>query len=492
MSCERYRSSYEFDPADAEKAAREGTLLSMEVEFSRRCNFDCPYCYVPNDQNGRTELTPAEIRDGIHQAKELGARKIIVLGGEPMIYPKIMEKLEFIRSEGMSVELFTNGTGITPDSAKRLAELNVKVVLKMNTRDPKLQDILSGHKGANRIISDAFDALTAAGYPGEGREMGVSTVMCRDNAEELVDLWQWLRDHGIDPYFEMITPQGEAPRHPWLYLEDDRIQQIFDDIREVDRERYGIDWEPQPPLVGNRCLRHMFSCVLTSYGDIFPCVGVNIAVGNIRDQKLRDIIRDSEVIQDLRNYRKTITGPCSKCGRAEECYGCRGAAYQLTGNYLASDPLCWRNLSRRDEIRSLPMPVDEIIPQDAPMRVVDTLVSIGEREAVVELTVRDDSPLLDGGGRLDGAAYLEIMAQSAAAMNGFRARSNGNGSKEGFLLGARKLEILASARVGDTLRVAVHKRARLDSFGIIASTVSRDNEVIARGEIKVWAPETVE
>ena len=236
----------------------------------------------------------------------------------------------------------------------------------------------------------------------------------------------------------------------------------------------------------------MFSCVLTSYGDIFPCVGVNIAVGNIRHQKLRDIIRDSEVVQDLRNYRRTITGPCSKCGKADECYGCRGAAYQLTGNYLASDPLCWRNLDRRNEIRSLPMPVDDIIPQHAPMRLVDTLVSVGEREAVVELTVRDDSPLLTDGGRLDDAAYLEIMAQSTAAMNGFRANGNGNGKKEGFLLGARKLEILDSACVGDTLRVAVHKCARLDGFGIIASTICRENEVIARGEIKVWAPETVE
>jgi len=490
VSCERYRSSYEFDPAEIEEAARTGSLLSMEVEFSRKCNFDCPYCYVPNDQNGRTELTPDEIRDGILQAKDLGARKIIVLGGEPMIYPYIMEMLEFIRSEEMAMELFTNGTGMSAGKAQRLGELGVKVVLKMNTLDPELQDVLSGQKGANKIIRNAFDALAAAGYPGEGKEMGVSTVICKDNADELVDLWQWLRDRKIDPYFEMITPQGEAPRHPWLYLEADCVQEIFDSIREIDRERYGLEWEAQPPLVGNKCLRHLFSCVLTSYGDIFPCVGVNIAVGNIRESRLRDIIRDSEVIQDLRNYRKTITGPCSKCEKLNECYGCRGAAYQLTGNYLASDPLCWRNLDRRNEIRSLPMSVAEIIPQHAPMRLIDTLISVGEREAVVELTIRKGWPLLNGGGLVDEAAYLEIMAQSTAAMNGFR--SNGNGEKKGFLLGARKLEILDSARVGDTLRVAVHKFAKLDSFGIVSSTISREDNVIARGEIKVWAPETVE
>ena len=108
-----------------------------------------------------------------------------------------------------------------------------------------------------------------------------------------------------------------------------------------------------------------------------PCVGVTIPVGNIREEKLRDIIRDSEVIQDLRDYRHTIKGPCHTCEKADHCYGCRGAAYRLTGDYLASDPLCWKNLDRQGEIVCLPLAVADIIPQKPPMRVVDTLVKTG-------------------------------------------------------------------------------------------------------------------
>ena len=87
------------------------------------------------------------------------------------------------------------------------------------------------------------------------------------------------------------------------------------------------------------------------------------AIGNIREQKLGDIISDSEVLEDLRDHRQTIKGPCSSCEKADACYGCRGSAYQLTGDYLASDPLCWRNADRQDEIARLPFPADEIIPQ---------------------------------------------------------------------------------------------------------------------------------
>ena len=49
------------------------------------------------------------------------------------------------------------------------------------------------------------------------------------------------------------------------------------------------------------------------------------------------------LLKDLKDHRNTIKGPCGTCEKADHCYGCRGAAYQMTGDYLASDPLCWRN-----------------------------------------------------------------------------------------------------------------------------------------------------
>jgi radical SAM protein with 4Fe4S-binding SPASM domain len=90
-------------------------------------------------------------------------------------------------------------------------------------------------------------------------------------------------------------------------------------------------------------MRHQVSCVVTARGDVMPCVGVTIALGNIRQQPLAEILKNSEIVQNLKNYRTTIKGPCGTCEKSEECYGCRGAAYQMTGDYLASDPTCWKN-----------------------------------------------------------------------------------------------------------------------------------------------------
>jgi radical SAM protein with 4Fe4S-binding SPASM domain len=334
----------EFTEQEIRDAVAADRLLSMEIEFSRVCNFRCSYCYVPGKNGCENELSREEIKDVILQAKDLGARKIIILGGEPSIYPHIAEMLGFLGKEGLEIEMFTNGTGVDHDLAAVLAEQKVRVILKLNSRDREIQDHLAGKKGAFQIINQALVNLKDAGYPSAERFLAISTVICKQNIGELPAMWQWLREEKIEPYFEIITPQANALANSWLNVKPDELKTLFTRLSAIDRDRFGRSWEPQPPLVGNKCMRHQVSCVVTATGDIMPCVGVTIALGNIRETRLAMALRNSEVVNNLKNYKKTIKGACSKCEKAEECYGCRGAAYQLTGDYLASDPTCWRNV----------------------------------------------------------------------------------------------------------------------------------------------------
>jgi radical SAM protein with 4Fe4S-binding SPASM domain len=334
---------FEFDGAAIDEALKHGRLLSIEIEFSRRCNFRCSYCYVAGEHVCRDEMSGEEIRDVIVQARELGARKIVVLGGEPMIYPAIFEMLEFIGGRGLEVELFTNGSNVTAANARRLQQLGVNVALKMNSFDKEIQDRLTGVPGSCEIIQAALANLMSSGYPSERAFLAISSIICRQNISEMTKLWRWLRDRGLLPYHEMLTPQGNAADNQWLYPDPREMQELFEEIARIDGEEYGRSWDPQPPLAGNACLRHSFSCLVSANGDVMPCVGVALAVGNVREKSLKSIIGESQVIRDLRNHRRTITGPCATCEKAGACYGCRGAAYQLTGDYLASDPTCWRN-----------------------------------------------------------------------------------------------------------------------------------------------------
>ena len=474
-----------FTPEEISACMERKGLLSMEIECSLTCNFRCPYCYAGNDET-KPSLSYEKICDVILQAKALGARRIIILGGEPMLYPQLREVIDYLRSLEMEVELFTNGTGMTPEAASYMFSRAVTVVLKLNTLKPELQNRLTGVERGNEIIHQALANLKQAGYPTAGNPLAISTVICNDNFEELPELWRWIRSQNMLPYVEMITPQGGAKKNEqWLTVSSDRVKALFDTLARIDREEFGRNWEPQPPLVGNVCKRHQFSCVVTASGAVLPCVGVTIPLGNIHHESLREIIHQSEVLENLRNYRQKIKEPCRSCAKAEGCYGCRGAAFQLTGDYLAPDPLCWNATEAQYDV--LPVGTANLVPHGPSIRMVDHLAEVGEREASTTVTVQRDWALVDANGRLDEGAYVEMIAQSLAACQGFHLAADEQKLHRGLLLGIKDMTVSGESRIGDCLHIHVRKLVRYGDFGVAEGTIRHaDGREIARGQIKIW------
>jgi radical SAM protein with 4Fe4S-binding SPASM domain len=335
-------SALGFGDREVEECLRQGGLLSLELEFTRRCNLRCVYCYSSAGEPEPDELRPEEIRSVIAQARDLGARKIILIGGgEPLVYEGLDEVVEYIAGLGMSQILFTNGTLMTGARARFLKRHGVPVIVKMNSLRPEVQDELAGSAGAFDRMQAGLACLLEAGYPAEGAMLGVQTVICRQNLAELPEMWQWARGQGFEPYFEILTNQGRAKEHRGLAAPLSEIKALFERLGAIDREALGSSWSCRPTIAAFSCRRHLYSCLVTSRGFVQPCVGVDIPVGNIREKALAAILRESPVIDDLRHIYERIEGACRRCDHRYDCYGCRGNAYQTTGNYLAPDPACW-------------------------------------------------------------------------------------------------------------------------------------------------------
>ena len=342
MTCISDHLGMEFSRQEIAECRKRNGLLSMELELSRLCNLRCVYCYASSGAALENELSLVEILEVINQAVALGVKKIIVLGGgEPLLYPQLFEVIDYILEKDLVVDLFTNGLTLSDDIAARLYERGVGIVLKMNSRKPEVQDYLAGKEGAFTAICEGLKALQQAGYPDEEHPLGVETIICNQNYDELPDLWRWARGQGIVPYIEAMTMQGRATEHDNLEVTPEMVKAMFEELSRIDQVEFGCSWAPHPPLVASQCARHEYSCTITSIGEVHPCPGVNVSAGNIRQDKLADILKGSNVIQDLRNIRDNIKGECAICKIHDHCYGCRGHAYQVTGDYLAEDPLCW-------------------------------------------------------------------------------------------------------------------------------------------------------
>lgn len=327
----------------AATASQPAALLTMELELTRACNLVCKYCYASSGRPLKDELSYLELTQAVSQAAGLGARRIIILGGgEPLIYPQLRPLISYIRSLELDVDVFTNGTLLSREWADFLFEHQVAVNVKYNSNRPEVQDHLAGRPGTFAAIQEALSHLRQAGYPDQEHRVGVETVICRQNIKDLPEIWRWARDHQYIPYVEIMTPQGRAQEYPELEVSSQETLELFQAIQKIDQEEYGHAWPITPPLVGATCRRHLYSCMVDSLGNVSPCPGVDIKAGNIRQKSLKEILATSPVFQDLRRIHEKITGPCRECEHHAFCYGCRGAAYNMTRDYLASDPLCWK------------------------------------------------------------------------------------------------------------------------------------------------------
>ncbi|QQR52356.1 radical SAM protein [bacterium] len=101
-----------------ELVAQMTAPLSATYQLTRFCNLKCVYCSEPPDGVS----TPL----GLHLERVdrlAGMRRIIVAGGEPMVYKHFWPFMEYLRDRFEVVVLSTNAVFIGPDEASRLKEL---------------------------------------------------------------------------------------------------------------------------------------------------------------------------------------------------------------------------------------------------------------------------------------------------------------------------------------------------------------------------------
>lgn len=447
-----------------------GSLLSsLSVELPPVSSFRHQNRRDPDSAAGDRKLTTGEIRDTIEKAHKIGAEKITLLVEESIEVSYLTEVLDCIQTMEIKAEVFTCGNHITADTAHLLLDRKVDIILT----DP-----------ARPCFETALSNLLDAGYPTPAASLAVHAPVTRDNMKDLAALWQRARKNRITPIFEVRDPARED-----LYSslpDPGDTQTLFKELAGIDKIEHGIPWVPCPPVAGPSIPSFLLCPVLTPTGDIHPLKGVRISLGNVRETSLGNILNDSEILENLAQWRLKIKGPCRTCEHIERCFGSRPLAWRITGDYMASDPTCWKNMDKNDQITYLPISADRIIPQKSPMRLVSRLLVVKERYAEVEAVVNENSPFAREDGYLEDVALFEMTAQAAAAMNGFEEFDTGLPPHRGALLGGKNITVNGKARTGETLLIKITKKASLGNFGVIHATLQSGGTLLARGNIKVF------
>ncbi len=345
---------YMYGAQEAREARNLNRLLAIRLETNKSCNLNCRYCYAQSGEDSAKIADFKNLKHIILEAKELGIRSVVVIGGgEPTLHPNFRDLIAYIDSLGIIPVIFSNTVLMTEELAEFLYEHNASVMGKLDSLKPEVQDYLAGREGASEDIRKGLENLLKSGFSkstGSGDlRLGVSFVSNKTNLEEIEDIWHFCRQNNIFPNMEILTPTGRAKDE----LEDklltaDEINEYKLKLLEIDREYYGYDWLPYTPITASGCLQHLYSLYINIEGNVRPCAPTKLDEHpalkikgeypyNVNKMSLREIY-DSDLFTYVRNIDKMLEGRCGNCEHTEECIGCRGYAYSVGVNN-GIDPL---------------------------------------------------------------------------------------------------------------------------------------------------------
>jgi predicted hotdog family 3-hydroxylacyl-ACP dehydratase len=135
--------------------------------------------------------------------------------------------------------------------------------------------------------------------------------------------------------------------------------------------------------------------------------------------------------------------------------------------------------------------IDQLIVHRPPMRLLDGIVQISELKAVAAVLIKRDNPFFEEPHGLPAYCGLEMMAQTIAAIDGYRQLSRGLAPKIGFLLGSRKYESQVDYfREGAGLRIAVTMVFTDGQMFSFDGRVLEHDAEIGRANLNVYAPDS--
>ena len=323
--------------------------LSVHFDLTYRCNERCVHCYLDHDDQG--ELTTAECLQVLDDLASSGALFLTFSGGEIFLRADLYEILAAARSLHFDISLKTNALLVTPERAARLGELGVRrVQISVYSDIPAVHNAITKVPGSLQRTLAAIPILLQ-----HGLQVKLACPLMRENLLAYRGVMALAEKLGVPYILDLtITPMMDGSSGPLAHrasvssllpvLRDARLQACKPQPTSATARPESV-WPlgsavssgiESPAYQDLPCSAGHNSCYISPYGDVFPCVQLPQAAGNLRREKFDDIWYHAPQLERLRAIRESQLPICSRCEIRSYCERCPGLALMEGGNLLGA------------------------------------------------------------------------------------------------------------------------------------------------------------
>jgi MoaA/NifB/PqqE/SkfB family radical SAM enzyme len=331
---------------------------SVSLTITNHCNLRCQMCgqwsqegYIRRKTDSlKHEMTLVDWKRVIDELAAHGIPYLLLRGGEPFMFPGIIELLEYIHSKGMYISIDTNGTLLKQYAADIARIGNLHLTISVDGPE-EIHDIVRGVKGCfqkiregvaqlseleanggNKISRSICFTISQYSYKGLGvmpdvaRGLGLGSIAIvpyyyfpawvgKVYEKELGELdcqaFSWIgfhhEDSGVNPdefqrqFRQYQATLGEVYSYPYMPLGENQYRTWFADTQ-----------SPVGPLY---CQNVEKLIDIQPDGSANFCVDfVDYSFGNVREAGIAELW-NGERAEQFREYRrKKPLAVCYRCG----------------------------------------------------------------------------------------------------------------------------------------------------------------------------------
>ncbi len=336
--------------------------LYLQWDSTNSCNLDCAHCYHSihlQDENFMGLDGAKNMLDDLVYTAERWSMipQLSISGGEPFMRRDLFEILSHTKERGILTAILTNGTLITSEIANEIYNLGVKrIQISLDGKRETHNRIRRRTFAYNKALEGIIKATKA------GIDVTVSMTLMQSNKRDFEDVVKTAINTGAKKVgFKTYVPEQRMEDKDPEYVPVEEALLVFMEAGELMEKYKGkitvlnsdVLWQIVKPIDSAKefamqegkyltgCSAGYRALSVLSDGIVYPCRRLPLPIGHI-SEGISHLIINSEVMQDLRDLDK-MKRNCL-CNKVTHCRGCRAVAYAVTGDYMAKDPMCFRDL----------------------------------------------------------------------------------------------------------------------------------------------------
>ncbi len=191
---------------------------TFHLDVANACNVNCKYCWFHSplaknrkdvdqfDAAWRREMIDWDLFCAlVDDLAALGTREDLLLSGkgEPLLHPRCLDMVAYIKNRGLGLTLFSNGLLVGQEAREALVDHGANLLyVSLSSASHEVYEFLHpGHPGAE--LDEVRERIGALNELKRQRAVELPRVMmvdvlCRTNAHEVLDFYELARELGAE------------------------------------------------------------------------------------------------------------------------------------------------------------------------------------------------------------------------------------------------------------------------------------------------------